>query len=419
MNPNKKKIFNDPIYGFITIPGELIFDIIEHPYFQRLRRIRQLGLTDLVYPGALHTRFHHALGAMHLMGVALHSLRSKGHEISDEEFEAAQIAVLLHDIGHGPFSHALESTLLSRIPHEELSLLITEDLNLHFNGALKLAIKMFRNTYKRKFFHQLISSQLDIDRLDYLKRDSFFTGVSEGTIGANRIIKMMNIANDRLVIEEKGIYSIEHFLTARRLMYWQVYLHKATVSAEKMMIQTILRARDLVISGTPLFSSPALQLFLEKNLTLQDFKKGKRYLEAFTNLDDFDIWGAIKIWQNHNDKTLAFLCNSLLNRKLFRIEISGSSFNSEVKEKIRKDLLKTLNINKEHEKYYLIHGTLSNAAYISVGENISILTKKGRIVDVAEASDLPSIQALGKIVKKHYLCWPKNVYLHDIYNFSG
>lgn len=261
---NKKKIFNDPVYGFITIPGSFIFDIIEHPYFQRLRRIKQLGLTDLVYPGALHTRFHHALGAMHLMGMALNRLRSRGHQISEEEKEAALAAILLHDIGHGPFSHALEKTLLSHIAHEKLSYLIMEKLNKEFNGKLDLTIKMFLNLYERKFFHQLISSQLDMDRMDYLKRDSFFTGVMEGTIGADRIIKMLDIIDDELVIEEKGIYSIENFLSSRRLMYWQVYLHKTTVCAEKMLIQIIRRAQHLSLAGENLFASEALNVFLQQ-----------------------------------------------------------------------------------------------------------------------------------------------------------
>ncbi len=296
-----QKILNDPVYGFITIPSELIFAIIDHPFFQRLRRIKQLGLTDFVYPGALHTRFHHALGAMHLMSITLDNLRIKGTEISDQEYEAALISILLHDIGHGPFSHALEYGLLKGIPHEELSLLTIELLNQEFSGRLDLVLRIFKNQYERKFFHQLVSSQLDIDRLDYLQRDCFFTGVSEGTIGADRIIKMMDVKNDQIVIEEKGIYSIENFLSARRLMYWQVYLHKTTVSAEKMLINLILRAKDLRQSGTKFYLTESFDFFLTQNLTIQDFKENPHLLRLFLEMDDFDIWGAIKLWKNHPD----------------------------------------------------------------------------------------------------------------------
>jgi HD superfamily phosphohydrolase len=299
-----QKILNDPVYGFITIPSELIFAIIDHPFFQRLRRIKQLGLTDFVYPGALHTRFHHALGAMHLMNITLDNLRIKGTEISDQEYEAALISILLHDIGHGPFSHALEYGLLKGIPHEELSLLTIELLNQEFSGRLDLVLRIFKNQYERKFFHQLVSSQLDIDRLDYLQRDCFFTGVSEGTIGADRIIKMMDVKNDQIVIEEKGIYSIENFLSARRLMYWQVYLHKTTVSAEKMLINLILRAKDLRQSGTKFYLTESFDFFLTQNLTIQDFKENPHLLKLFLEMDDFDIWGAIKLWKNHPDYVL-------------------------------------------------------------------------------------------------------------------
>ena len=273
---NKKKIFNDPVYGFITISSDLIFEIIEHPYFQRLRRIKQVGLSDYVYPGAHHTRFHHALGAMHLMGVTLNNLRSKGHKINNEEFEAAQIAILLHDIGHGPFSHTLENSILDNVHHEDLSLLIMQTLNEHFNNQLSLAIKIFTGKYKRKFFHQLVSSQLDIDRIDYLNRDSFFTGVSEGTIGAERIIKMLEVKDDNIVVEEKGIYSIENFLSARRLMYWQVYLHKTSVSAEILLSKIIARAKALHKRKEELFTTPALALFLENKVSLQQLKKDQK-----------------------------------------------------------------------------------------------------------------------------------------------
>lgn len=408
---NKKKIFNDPVYGFITIPGSFIFDIIEHPYFQRLRRIKQLGLTDLVYPGALHTRFHHALGAMHLMGMALNRLRSRGHQISEEEKEAALAAILLHDIGHGPFSHALEKTLLSHIAHEKLSFLIMEKLNKEFNGKLDLTIKMFLNKYERKFFHQLISSQLDMDRMDYLKRDSFFTGVMEGTIGADRIIKMLDIVDDELVVEEKGIYSIENFLSSRRLMYWQVYLHKTTVCAEKMLIQIIRRAQDLSLTGEKLFASEALNVFLQQKITLDEFTQNELYLQAFTSLDDYDLWGAIKIWKNHKDQVLSLLCNQLLERKLFRIEISRTQFEEEKIEQLKKEVVKNLGLPEEHSEYFVVNGVLRNRAYLPVSNKINVLTKRGQVLDVAQASDLPNIKAISKIVKKHYLCWPKNVSL--------
>ena len=408
---NKKKIFNDPIYGFITIPSDLIFDIIEHPYFQRLRRIKQLGLTDLVYPGALHTRFHHALGAMHLMGLALTTLRSKGHKITDQECEAAQIAILLHDIGHGPFSHVLESALLDNTPHEHISYLIISDLNKEFKGALDLTEKIFRNKYPRKFLHQLVSSQLDIDRLDYLQRDSFFTGVSEGTIGADRLIKMLEIRNDELVIEEKGIYSIENFLTARRLMYWQVYLHKATVSSEKMMIQIIKRAKHLTQNGVNLHASPALTVFLKNKVSFREFEKNKKYLTAFVELDDYDVWGAVKTWASHKDKVLAFLCKSLLHRKLFKIQISTKEFSKDSVNNLKKEISKKTSLKSADASYFMINGTISNAAYVSEGQKINILMKNGQIIDVAKASDLPNIKAISKIVKKHYLCWPKSLYL--------
>jgi uncharacterized protein len=405
---NKKKIINDPIYGFINIETDLIYDIIEHPFFQRLRRIRQLGLTDLVYPGALHTRFHHALGAMHLMGQALINLRLKGHEISDKEYESAQIAILLHDIGHGPFSHALEFTLLKDIHHEALSLTIMEALNKEFNGALETALTMFKDTYKRKFFHQLISSQLDIDRLDYLKRDGFYTGVSEGTIGSDRIIKLFNIVEDKLVLDEKGIYSIEHFLIARRVMYWQVYLHKTTVSAESMLIQTIKRAQDLAKAGdTSIFTGTGLDFFLKNQLSSKNIKSNKPFLNAFLSIDDYDVWVSIKKWRNHPDFVLSYLSKGILNRQLFKISISTKAFDKNRLDGMTFDISKRLTIEKELTHYFLIKGVINNEAYMSGSEKINILRKGGKIEDIAEASDLPNIKAMSKIVKKHYLCSPK------------
>ncbi len=407
---NKKKIFNDPVYGFISIPSELIFDIIEHPYFQRLRRIKQLGLTDYVYPGALHTRFHHAIGAMHLMKITLDNLRDKGNEISDEEYEAALIAILLHDIGHGPFSHALEFSLLKNIRHELLSSLLINELNTQFDGALDLAVKIFNNQYERTFFNQLVASQLDIDRLDYLKRDSFFTGVSEGTIGAERIIKLLDVRNDQLLVEEKGIYSIENFLNARRLMYWQVYLHKTSVSAERMLISLINRAKYLCEQGVELIGSESLLIFLKSNVSQKDFESQPNYLSHFANLDDFDIWGAIKMWQSHEDKILNTLANCLLKRKLFKVKLSNEEFSNEQKLEIKTKLENDLGIAKADIKYFYDEGSISNSAYMSQ-QRIYILTKKGNIIDIADAADLPNIQALSKIVKKNYICWAKNLTL--------
>lgn len=414
---NKNKIINDPVYGFITIPSELIYDIIDHPFFQRLRRIRQLGLTDMVYPGALHTRFHHALGAMHLMSITLSNLRSKGHEISDEEFEAAQLAILLHDIGHGPFSHALEFTILNGVKHELLSLVIIDYLNKEFNGALDLTLQIFTDKYPRRFFHDLVASQLDIDRLDYLSRDSFFTGVSEGTIGADRIIKMLDIRDDRIVVEEKGIYSIENFLSARRLMYWQVYLHKTAVSSEKMLIQIIRRVKELSQAGVEVFATPPLQVFLDHDINAKDIQKDPRFIEAYTQLDDYDIWAGIKLWQNHEDSVLSRLCKMIINRQLFRVRLSNESFDRpQIFDRPQLDALRAkiqqqLKLSDEEIDYFYITGEISNAAYMAKGQHINIVTKQGIIRDIAEASDLPNIKAMSKIVRKYYLCWPKSVSL--------
>ena len=318
---NKKKIFNDPVYGFISIPQEIIFDVIEHPFMQRLRRIKQLGLTDLVYPGALHTRYHHVLGAMHLMSKAIATIRRKGHTISETEEQAALLAILLHDIGHGPFSHALEHDIVSGVSHEEISIFFIERLSKEFNGELDLALEIFKNTYPKEFLHQLVSSQLDMDRMDYLNRDSFYTGVNEGKIGSDRIIEMMNVVNGKLVLEEKGIYSIEKFIVARRLMYWQVYLHKTVVAAEYMLIQALRRAKELKQKGTALFASPALNYFLENNVSAEDFKSDPKVLERFALLDDYDILGAIKVWQSESDKVLSELSKRIIERRLFKIEV--------------------------------------------------------------------------------------------------
>lgn len=406
-----QKIINDPVYGFITIPSELIFTIIDHPFFQRLRRIKQLGLTDFVYPGALHTRFHHAIGAMHLMSITLDNLRIKGTEISDDEYEAALIAILLHDVGHGPFSHALEYSLLCGIPHEELSLLIIELLNQELSGKLDLVLRIFKNEYERKFFNQLVSSQLDIDRLDYLQRDCFFTGVSEGTIGADRIIKMMDVKNDQIVIEEKGIYSIENFLSARRLMYWQVYLHKTTVSAEKMLINLVRRAKQLRQSGTQFHLTESFDFFLQNDLGLEDFKKNPSLLRLFLEMDDFDIWGAVKLWKNHPDYVLRNISQMFLTRNLFKINLRSEPF---IEEEILESKLKTMKkfeIPEEDMEFFFSSGTVSNYGYLTT-DRINILTKKGKVIDVAIAADLPNIQVMSKIVEKHYICKAKNINLN-------
>jgi uncharacterized protein len=405
---NKKKIINDPVYGFITIKSELLFDIISHPYFQRLRHIKQLGLTDLVYPGAMHTRFQHALGAMHLMGLALDSLRQKGIEIDNEEYEAAQIAILLHDLGHGPFSHALEDLILKGISHESVSYLMINEMNQAFNGSLDLAMKIFRNSYERKFFNQLVSSQLDIDRLDYLKRDCFFTGVLEGTIGVDRIISMLHVYRDELVVEEKGIYSIENFLTARRLMYWQVYLHKTAVSAERMLVNLIKRAQLLIRADEHIEGSEALRTLLKNEWSIDDLKSNRKVLQAFGSLDDNDIWGAIKCWKNNTDRILALLSRMLLERNLFKIILSSDPIKKSQLEKIRNGVSRQYRTLRAESPFLFSYGSVTNEAYAE-GKKINLLTKRGDLLDIAQASDLPNIKTFTKVVKKNFLCWPKDV----------
>lgn len=407
---NKKKIINDPVYGFIRIRSELIFDIVEHPWFQRLRHINQLGLTNLVYPAAQHTRFQHALGALHLMGRVLDTLRLKGVAVSDEEFEAASVAVLLHDIGHGPLSHALEETLLPGVRHESISYLFMNELNKQFNGRLELSLKMFRNSYKRKFFNQLVSSQLDIDRLDYLNRDCFFTGVPEGTIGVDRIVEVLGVYKDQLVVEEKGIYSIENLLNARRLMYWQVYLHKTTLSAERMVVNLIKRARSLVQAGEKVPCSESLMYFLKNSLTIESFKEGKSTLALYGQLDDFDIWGAIKLWQHHPDLILKTLSHMLIQRRLFQIILTSQPIPKAQLLTIREGIVSRYKTLRADAPYLFSTGQVSNEAYTE-GQKINVLMRSGELLDIAQASDLPSIKAISKIVKKNYLCWPKNVSL--------
>jgi HD superfamily phosphohydrolase len=405
------KIINDPVYGFITIRSGLIFDLIEHPWFQRLRYIRQLGLAELIYPGALHTRFHHALGSLHLMGKMMEELRARGVEISHAESEAAQIAILLHDIGHGPFSHALEKTLIPSVRHESLSYLFLKKLNIEFNGGLDLAMKIFRDGYSRKFFHQLVSSQLDIDRLDYLTRDCFFTGVMEGMIGVDRIMSMINVVNDRIVVEEKGIHTVESFLQARRLMYWQVYLHKTSVSAERLLVNLIERAQYLYRAGEPLPCSEALQFFLKHSFTGEDFQEKPLLIKTFGQLDDHDIWGAIKLWQNHRDKIMSTLCKMLLTRNLFKITLTTEAIKKTQVEKIRSKIVKKYDVLRNDAAYLFSHGVVSNEAYLPERDTINIHMRSGKVLDIAEASDLQSIKALSKIVKKNYLCWPRGLSL--------
>ena len=407
---NKRKIINDPVYGFITISSDLLFDLVEHPYFQRLRRIKQLGLADIVYPGALHTRFHHALGAMHLMSQALKVLQDKGHLIWEPELESAQAAILLHDLGHGPFSHVLESVLLPGVAHESVTLVLMKDLNKQMNGRLDMAIQMFEGTYPRRFFHQMISSQLDMDRMDYLKRDSFYTGVIEGSIGADRLIKMLDISSDLLVVEEKGLLSIENFLHARRLMYWQVYLHKTLLSAQAMLTQILNRARELSHSGEDLFATPDFSRFLKTTFSLNDFRLQPDLLKSFNNLDDHDIWASVKGWTSHKDIVLSTLSSMLLNRNLFKITFLDSPPDGQLLASLNQKLLDS-GVTPDQVPYFLITGETANWAYEKEQDPIRVKMKDGKLLDIADASDIPTIEALTKIVRKYYVCWGKNVSL--------
>ncbi len=403
----KIKIFNDPIYGFISVNNELIFNLIEHPYFQRLRRISQMGLSYLVYPGAHHTRFHHALGCGFLMKKAIETLRLKDIEISAEEEEALYIAILLHDMGHGPFSHALENSIVENMKHEEISLKFMEFLNMEFDGKLSLAIQIFKGKYHRKFMHQLISSQLDMDRLDYLKRDSFYSGVAEGNINAERLITMLYVKNDNLVIEGKGIYSVEKFIVARRLMYWQVYLHKTGLAAESVLVKILKRARELSKKGIELPASKTLNHFLNTTVDSNDFNDNE--LDLFSKLDDFDVISAVKLWVDHDDFVLSYLCNSIINRKLPKVIMQINAFHKSFKEKIENEILKKFPINKEDIGYLVFSGKVKNQAYNTQAEQINILYKNGEIKDIANASDNLSIQALSKTVTKYFICYPKNL----------
>ena len=407
LTTNKHKILNDPIYGFTSIPNELIFDILEHPYYQRLRRITQLGLTYLVYPGAYHTRFHHALGAMHLMQKAVKTLQSKGHEITPVEETAVLAAILLHDIGHGPFSHALEHSIVNGVNHEDISLMIMDRLNEQFDGKLSLAIQIFKNQHPKLFLHQLISSQLDVDRLDYLKRDSFYTGVSEGVINSDRLISMFNVRNGELVIDAKAIYSVEKFIIARRLMYWQVYLHKAVLSAEFTLVEILKRAKYLVQNGTELFSTLALNEFLKKNHSLEDFNTNSGLLDTFCLLDDFDIMTSVKEWVHHKDKVLSLLCTKIIERKLLKIELQDQPFELEYILEIQKKTEAKFKINPNESQHLVFTDKIDNKAYNPKKDKINLLYKNETIVDIADAADQLNISVLAKTVTKYFLCYPK------------
>lgn len=401
---NKLKILNDPIYGLVSIPNSLIFDIIEHRYFQRLRRVSQMGLTNLVYPGANHTRFHHAIGCMHLMQKAIQILRTKNVSISEDEATALSIAILLHDIGHGAFSHALEYSIVNGITHEEISLKFMKKLNEEFGGQLSLAIDIFEGKYERKFFNQLISSQLDIDRLDYLKRDSFYTGVTEGNISSDRLITMMNVKDDELVIERKGIYSVEKFLIARRLMYWQVYLHKTSLSAETLLVKVLQRAKELAKIGVELPTTESLRYFLYNTITDNNFND--EALEVFSRLDDYDVFASMKQWCYHDDFVLSNLSKMIIERKLFSIEIQDKPFSEKKIEKLKLQLQETFDIPEEHIDYFVFLDTASNQTY-DVEKPIKILNKKGKTKDIVKASDHLNLKSLSKPVVKYYCCYPK------------
>ena len=402
---NKLKIFNDPIYGFINIPNSLIYDLIQHPYFQRLRRISQMGLSYLVYPGAHHTRFHHALGCMHIMQKAVQTLRFKGVSISNDEENALYIAILLHDIGHGPFSHAMEHSIVEEVHHEEISLKFMNALNVEFEGKLDLAIQIFKGEYHRKFMLQLISSQLDMDRMDYLKRDSFYSGVAEGNINSDRLIQMMNVQDEVLVIEDKGIYSVEKFLVARRLMYWQAYLHKTSVVAEITLTKILKRAKELTQKGEQLECSKPLSFFLNNKITSAQFDLEE--LITFSQLDDYDVLGAIKAWQFHDDFILSSLSKMIINRDLLKIIVLDEKVDKEKLGQYKSKLLNLYSISEKEASYFVFKGKLKNQAYNKESEPIRILKKDGSIENLVDSSDQLQVKALSKSVTKYYICFPK------------
>ena len=411
---NKRKIVNDPVYGFISIPGDLIYDIIEHPWFQRLRNIKQLGLTSFVYPGANHSRFQHCLGALYLMETALKTLKSKDVDISQSEEEAALVAILLHDIGHGPFSHALETSLINGISHEDLSLLLMEKLNETFLGRLDLAIDIFKGSYPRKFLHELIAGQMDMDRLDYLRRDSFFTGVIEGSVGSDRIIRMLNVVNDSLVIDEKGIYSLEKFLIARRLMYWQVYMHKTVLSSESLLVKVLKRAKESATQGNDLFATPALRFFLYNSIGHEElggtgvFTPGL-IASNFTRLDDTDILASAKYWADLNDPVLSDLSGRLMARNLLAVELQNEPFSESRINELKERAVKDMKISCEMTDYYIYTNSISNLTYAPDAPEVRILLKNGTIADITTVSDMFDHRLLSERVTKYFLCYPKEL----------
>ena len=405
MTPNKRKIINDPVFGFITIPNDFLYDLIQHPYFQRMSRIKQLGLTYTVYPGAQHTRLQHSLGAMYLMGEAISQLQLVGHEITDSEADALRACILLHDIGHGPFSHTMEHSLVSGISHEEISVLMMQRINREMNGKLDMALAIFTNKYPKKFLHQLVSGQLDMDRLDYLSRDSFFSGVSEGIVGSARIIKMLNIHNDQLVVEAKGIYSIEKFLVARRLMFWQVYLHKTAVAADKMLMNILKRAKELAGNNVELFATPALHFFLYNEVNKRIFLNVHEALQHFAILDDSDVICSIKVWSSHKDIVLSTLCKAFTDRRLFKVEVGTDSVEEFKRQRYLEQYQQHFGVSKSEAEYFMGDETVSTNTYSPEDDNINILYKDGTIKDIAEASDMLNISVLTKKVEKHFFCY--------------
>jgi hypothetical protein len=401
------KIINDPVFGFIKIPKGILYGIVEHPLFQRLNRINQLGLAFVVYPGARHTRFQHSLGAFHLMSEAIQNLQQKGQFIFDSEAEAVQAAILMHDIGHGPFSHVLENTLIHGISHEEISLMMMEEINRSVNGQLNLAISIFKGEYPKNFLHQLISSQLDMDRLDYLRRDSFYTGVTEGNIGSARIIKMLNVIDDSLVVEQKGIYSLENYLTTRRLMYWQVYLHRTCVAYEKVLVNMLKRAKELIRKGQQVFASPALLYFLENDIDAEWFATHPEALQNYSELDDSDIWSAMKAWKHHQDKILSTLATDMLDRKIFKVEVLEEMPTEERLEELKRTIAQKMDIAYEDAHYMMSLNTIQKDMYNVDDDKIQILYKNGEIKDISEASELLNVQLLSKKIRKYYLCYQR------------
>ena len=405
----RRKIINDPVHGFLTVPFDSVFRIMEHPYFQRLRRIKQLGLTHLVYPGAMHTRFNHTLGAVHLMGIAIAELRSKGYTITEQEAEAATLAILLHDIGHGPFSHALEHSITSGAGHEAISRLFMQRLDSEMDGMLQMAVQVFDDRYPKRFLHQLVSSQLDVDRLDYLKRDSFFTGVSEGIVGSDRLLKMLEVVDDRLAIEGKGIYSVEKFLVARRIMYWQVYLHKTVLSAEYLLIRILRRAKELSEKGYTLFATPALGTFLQRSISASDMQKDPQLLDLFAELDDFDVLTSVKVWKKHPDPVLARLSHMLVDRDLLKINVMEHPPSAVMLDELRSRLARDWGISEDDAAYFVFRDTITNSAYSKGDDRINIIFKDGSLKDITEASDAQNLLGLSRPVQKHFLCFPNHL----------